>query len=72
MPLSKQHRGAGSSHRKTTSPTRYGLSVIPDGLEDSAGIETMHMINKGRVRWLIKADVVGQVKFIHKLFGVAV
>ena len=35
------------------------------------GIETMHMINKGRVRWLAKGDVVGQVKFIHKLFGTA-
>jgi IS6 family transposase len=35
------------------------------------GIETMHMINKGRVRWLAKDDVIGQVKFIHKLFAVA-
>ena len=35
------------------------------------GIETMHMINKGRVRWLAKNDVVGQVKFIRKLFAVA-
>jgi len=36
------------------------------------GIETMHMINKGRVRWLAKGDVVGQVKFIRTLFAVAV
>jgi hypothetical protein len=36
------------------------------------GIETMHMINKGRVRWLAKGDVVEQVKFIHTLFAVAV
>ena len=35
------------------------------------GIETMHMINKGRVRWLAKGDVVGQRKFVHKLFGIA-
>ena len=35
------------------------------------GIETMHMINKGRVKWLRKGDVAGQVHFIHKLFGVA-
>ena len=35
------------------------------------GIETMHMINKGRVRWLAKDDVIGQVKFLHKLFAVA-
>lgn len=36
------------------------------------GIETMHMINKGRVRWLGKGDAVGRVKFIHTLFAVAV
>ena len=35
------------------------------------GIETMHMINKGRVRWLAMGDVVGQVKFFGKLFGIA-
>ncbi len=35
------------------------------------GIETMHMINKGRVRWLAESNAVGQVKFVHKLFGVA-
>jgi transposase-like protein len=35
------------------------------------GIETMHMINKGRVRWLAKGDAIGQRKFVHKLFGIA-
>ena len=30
----------------------------------------MHMINKGRVRWLAKGDVVGLVKFFAKLFGI--
>ncbi len=35
------------------------------------GIEAMHMINKGRVRRLVKDDVVGQVKFFQKLFAVA-
>ena len=34
------------------------------------GIEAMHMISKGRVRWLAKDDALGQVKFIDKLFGV--
>ena len=28
------------------------------------GIETMHMINKGRVRWLAKGDAVGQAHFV--------
>ena len=35
------------------------------------GIETMHMINKGRVRWLAKGDAVGQAHFIAELFGIA-
>jgi transposase, IS6 family len=33
------------------------------------GIETMHMLRKGRVRRVPKDDVVAQVRFIHKLFG---
>ncbi len=35
------------------------------------GIETMHMINKGRVKWLTKSDAAGQVNFIEFLFGIA-
>jgi transposase, IS6 family len=35
------------------------------------GIETVHMIRKGRVRWMAKGDVIGQALFIGKLFGLA-
>ena len=35
------------------------------------GIETVHMIRKGRVRWLAKGDAVGQGMFIAWLFGLA-
>ena len=35
------------------------------------GIETMHMIGKGRVRWLAKGNAVGQADFIAGLFGLA-
>ena len=35
------------------------------------GIETVHMIRKGRVRWLAKEDAVGQAHFIGGLFGLA-
>jgi IS6 family transposase len=35
------------------------------------GIETMHMINKGRVRWLGKGDALGQAHFVASLFGIA-
>jgi len=33
------------------------------------GLETVHMIRKGRVRWLAKRDAVGQALFIAWLFG---
>ena len=35
------------------------------------GYEAMNMIRKGQVRWLAKGDVVGQAKFIQRLFGIA-
>jgi transposase-like protein len=34
-------------------------------------IETVHMIRKGRVRWLAKGDAVGQAFFIAWQFGLA-
>jgi len=35
------------------------------------GIETVHMIRKGRVRWLAKGDTSGQTLFIGWLLGLA-
>jgi transposase, IS6 family len=35
------------------------------------GIETMHLMNKGRVRRVPQGDVVAQVRFLHKLFGLS-
>ena len=35
------------------------------------GIEAVHMIRKGRVRWLAKDDSVGQALFINSLFDIA-
>jgi IS6 family transposase len=35
------------------------------------GIETVHMIRKGRVRWLAKGDAAGQALFIAGLFALA-
>jgi transposase-like protein len=35
------------------------------------GIETVHMIRKGRVRWMAKGDAIGQALFIGRLFGLA-
>jgi IS6 family transposase len=36
------------------------------------GIETVNMIRKGRVRWVAKADSVGQALFISAWFGLAI
>jgi hypothetical protein len=38
---------------------------------DVQGIETVDMIRKGRVRWLVKGDTVGQAQFIGELFGLS-
>jgi transposase, IS6 family len=35
------------------------------------GIEAVSMIRKGRARWVAKGDVVAQVRFISRLFGLA-
>jgi hypothetical protein len=29
------------------------------------------MMRKGQIRWLPKGDVVGQMKFVNQLFGLA-
>ena len=34
------------------------------------GIEAVHMIRKGRVRWLAKHDALGQALFITELFAI--
>jgi transposase-like protein len=33
------------------------------------GIETVNMIRKGQVRWLGKDDILGQIAFVARLFG---
>ena len=35
------------------------------------GIEAVHKIRKGRVRWVAKGDAVAQSRFIAELFGIA-
>ena len=36
------------------------------------GIEALHMIRKGRVRWVGKGDPLAQLQFIDELFGLAI
>jgi transposase, IS6 family len=35
------------------------------------GFEAMNMIRKGQVKGVEKEDVLGQISFIHQIFGVA-
>ncbi len=36
------------------------------------GYESMNMIRKGQIKDLERGDILGQIKFIHSLFGIAV
>jgi transposase, IS6 family len=44
---------------------------VDGALNTIDGYEAMNMLRKGQVRWLAKGDVVGQAKFVLRLFGVA-
>jgi len=35
------------------------------------GIEAVHMIQRGRARWMAKEDAIAQATFIAELFGIA-
>ena len=48
-----------------------GYGSLQSAWRTLRGIETMHMINKGRVKWLAKGDSVGQAYFVGSLFAIA-
>ncbi len=48
-----------------------GYKSFPSARRTLEGIETMHMIRKGRVKRGAKKDVVAEAKFVAKLFGLA-
>jgi len=44
---------------------------VDGALRTIQGYEAMNMIRKGQVSWLAKGDIVGQVRFIERVFGIA-
>jgi len=48
-----------------------GYGSLQSAWRTLQGIETIHMIPKGRVRWLAAHDVVGEALFIAALFGLS-
>ena len=59
-------------HRFIKRRMRVGMGFFsfPTAWRTLQGFEVMHMIRKGRVRWVAKGDVVAQIKFINRIFGV--
>jgi transposase-like protein len=47
-----------------------GYGSFPTAWRTLQGIEAVHMIRKGRVRWVAKGDAIAQAHFIDKLFGI--
>jgi hypothetical protein len=44
---------------------------VDGALRTIEGYEAMNMIRKGQVNWLAKGDIVRQVRFIERVFGIA-
>jgi transposase, IS6 family len=51
--------------------TSQGFRSAERALSSIAGYEATNMIRKGQIRWLAKGDVVGQKRFIERIFGMA-
>src|SRR4051794_4975221 len=58
-------------HRTVKRRTRLamGYGSFRTAWRTLQGIETMHLIRKGRVRRVPKDDVAAQIRFLHRLFG---
>src|SRR5215471_19326725 len=69
--LSQQRSGTRSSFCKEANRRQ---SMVPPGGRgdaDDRWDEAMNMIRKGQVRWLPKGDIVGQLRFVEQVFGIA-
>ena len=60
-----------SQNREETHVARQGLRLIPRRVANVARHRSSSHDSKGGVRWLAKADSVGQARFLTKLFGIA-
>lgn len=45
------------------------LRSFDGALNTIAGYEAMDIIRKGQIRWLSKANIVGQIRFIERTFS---
>ena len=56
--------------KRRTNPG-LGFGSFSTARRTIQGYEAMHMIRKGQVKNVEKGDVLGQIYFIHQIFGVA-
>jgi hypothetical protein len=49
-----------------------GFRAFDSAARTIQGVETVNMISKGQVRWLEKDDIIGQIAFVARLFGLTV
>jgi transposase, IS6 family len=49
-----------------------GFRSVGGALSTIAGYEAINIIRKGQIRWLPKADIIGQSHFIDRTLGIAV
>jgi len=49
-----------------------GYQSFPTAWRTLQGIEAVHMIRKGRAKWVGKGDPLAQLQFIDELFGLAI
>ncbi len=68
--IPEQRRRAGSQSREETGVASERIRSFQSAWRTLQGIATMHMIHKGRVRWLAKGDAVGQAHLVASLFGI--
>jgi hypothetical protein len=57
---------------KRTSSAGERVPIVFAAWRTLQGIETVHMIRKGRASWVDKGDPLAQLQFIDELFGVAI
>ncbi len=56
--------------KKRVAASQWFRSVY-GALNTIAGYEAMNTIRRGQIRWLPKTDIVDQVRFIERMFGLA-
>jgi hypothetical protein len=56
-------------HRHATTGSGDAFQIESDHSEPE--LEAMNIIRKGQIRWLSKANAVGQIRFVERILGIS-